>query len=527
MGWLRPMAREPLLSALLFLGVALSRLPFISQKLNYYDSVHYALALKDYDILHHQPQPPGSIFFVLMGRLVQGLIPEPNSAFIAINIVASGLAVVVLYHFGREVFDKGKGLLAALLLTTSPLVWFYGEITSIYPLELLFSTLIASLCHRTVKGEAKSLLWSALLLGIAGGIRQSTMVFLLPLWLYSLKGQPLKRVCTAGVILFLASMAWFIPQAALAGGVEAYLRAVQEQNALNLSRTSLFVRGAMGLLESLLGMAAGLFNALQIASIPIILLLLRLFPFRGNGGLRGVFLILWIGPAALYFALFHFWELGYVGIFLPPIFLYLPSILESFARDLRARLGGARILALRRTAGYVTYSGTMVFVLLMGIAWFTMLPSYFSYHAIREKDKMWRRIDDLGSNFLPGSALILVAFPDLDIFRHLQYYLPQHPTYLVGWSSEGRLGWGFKAYVGRSDYGFLSNVTLRERIPLEPGVEHLMVFDTKDTPLVSEGSGSQTIRLDRKRLLHHISLEKGGEGRFVTFARGVAEVAGP
>jgi hypothetical protein len=54
------------------LGVltVLSRLPFRTRMLYSWDAVQFAPALREYDVVKHQPHPPGYILYVGLGRLV-------------------------------------------------------------------------------------------------------------------------------------------------------------------------------------------------------------------------------------------------------------------------------------------------------------------------------------------------------------------------------------------------------------------------------------------------------------------------
>ncbi len=158
------------------------------------DSVQFALALEKYDITVHQPHPPGYFLYVMLGRLVNFFIKDANSTFIFISILFSGLAVVTIYYLGKEIFDKKTGVIAALIALTSPNLWFHGEVALTYVVEAFFSSFVALLCWRILKGEHKYLWLSVIALGIAGGIRQNTIVFLLPLWLFSVKGVPLRKI---------------------------------------------------------------------------------------------------------------------------------------------------------------------------------------------------------------------------------------------------------------------------------------------------------------------------------------------
>jgi hypothetical protein len=44
-----------------------SRLPYRARMLYNWDAVQFALALSEYDVVKHQPHPPGYILYVALG----------------------------------------------------------------------------------------------------------------------------------------------------------------------------------------------------------------------------------------------------------------------------------------------------------------------------------------------------------------------------------------------------------------------------------------------------------------------------
>ena len=54
----------------------LSRLPYRARMLHNWDAVQFALALHEYDVVKHQPHPPGYILYVALGRVVHAWIGD-------------------------------------------------------------------------------------------------------------------------------------------------------------------------------------------------------------------------------------------------------------------------------------------------------------------------------------------------------------------------------------------------------------------------------------------------------------------
>jgi len=104
-----------LLPVLLFLVTVATRIPFTSKLLYHMDSVHFALALRRFDITVHQPHPPGYFLYVMLGRFLNLFVKDANTVYVSISIFFSGLTVVAIYYLGREIFDHRTGLLAAVI----------------------------------------------------------------------------------------------------------------------------------------------------------------------------------------------------------------------------------------------------------------------------------------------------------------------------------------------------------------------------------------------------------------------------
>lgn len=212
-----------------FLLGVLTRIPFRGQVLYHWDSVNFALALERFDVRLHQPHPPGYIVYVLLGRLVHHLVGDPNAAYVWLSVLFSGLTVAAVFALGWEMFGMDAGIAAGLFTLTSPAVWFYGEVALTYILEAFFVTAIALAAHRTLRGGdgGRSVWVMTALLGIGGGIRQTTLVLLLPLWLLSLTRVSWRMRLGAAALLVGLVAAWLVPTIAFSGGLQEYLDAAR------------------------------------------------------------------------------------------------------------------------------------------------------------------------------------------------------------------------------------------------------------------------------------------------------------
>ena len=82
--------RADLLIALgLALATVLTRFPLRARLLPSWDAVQFALALREYDVVKHQPHPPGYILYVAAARAVDALVGDPTESLTWLAIVAS------------------------------------------------------------------------------------------------------------------------------------------------------------------------------------------------------------------------------------------------------------------------------------------------------------------------------------------------------------------------------------------------------------------------------------------------------
>ena len=115
------------------------------------------MALDKIDIAMHRPHPPGYLGYVFVARMLRHILPDANTALVAWNLIATGLAACVIGLFAFEVGDPGRRRLTAMaaiaIVLTSPLVWFYGEVAEIYPSELLCAALVGYGAARAARGN--------------------------------------------------------------------------------------------------------------------------------------------------------------------------------------------------------------------------------------------------------------------------------------------------------------------------------------------------------------------------------------
>ena len=252
----------------LFLPGILTRVPFRSRFLYHWDSVNFALGLEHFDIYQHQPHPPGYFLYVMTGRLVRLLVGDANASLVWMSVLAAGLTAAATFWLGRSLWNRRAGIVASLLFLTSPLFWFHGEVALSYMMEALFVVLVALLCYGHLKGTDDRVWLSALVLGVAGGFRPNTMVFLLPLWAVAVWRHRWRRALGAAGVLAGVCLAWLAPMVVLTGGIARYTEALRAAGEIVAAESSLSGAAQLAVNGFRLGMFT--FYALGAGILPLV-----------------------------------------------------------------------------------------------------------------------------------------------------------------------------------------------------------------------------------------------------------------
>jgi len=349
-------------SALAILTI-LSRLPYRARMLYNWDAVQFALALREYDVVKHQPHPPGYILYVALGRLVNTWLDNPTAAYVGLAVAFSGLTTFVVYFLARTAYDRATGLVAATLFAVSPLFWFYGSVGLTYAGEALCASTVAYFAFRALRGSETDAWLAAGYLGLAGGIRQSILLLLLPLWLGATVAgvRRLRTVVVGFAIIGVAVIAWFVPMIWLTGGLDRYLGASVDLAETVVKPTSILG----GVVDTNLRMARYLVESVLVGLGPLALavFLVPWYVRRRGWGSREWFFVGWTVPPVLVYTLVHFGQAGYVLTFLPALVILLSAVLVG-------ALGRAAAFAARPWLRPVALAAAVAVVVLVNGAFF-------------------------------------------------------------------------------------------------------------------------------------------------------------
>jgi len=414
---------QTLIALALFVLTLALRLPFASQTLNHWDSVNHALALTAFNVAAHRPQPPGYILYIGIARLVNFIFPDAQTALVVVTMLASALAVAFLFLLGARMVSREMGLIAALLLLTSPPFWFDGEVALPYTVEGSASIVLAFLLHKMLTGEQRIASLTAVVFAISIGLRQQMALFFAPLVLYVFWKQSWRaRVESVAWFAFVCAL-WFVPLMVSAGGIENYLKTLRE---LNSSFASEYVLGGAGgeagLVRNIVRQATYTAYALNLALLPFVFALASRWRESNWRGVwenpRARFLALWIVPSILFYTLFHMGSPGLIYVYLPALFL----------------IAAWGVMQLTRA---VPQWRVFVVIALCAANAFLFLgtpPDLYTGRALRALNysslvahdrSLGARVETIRAQFDPRTTLVLATD-----WRFAEYYLPEYRAML-------------------------------------------------------------------------------------------------
>jgi hypothetical protein len=523
------------LALLLAAGAAASRVPFRARRLPTWDAVQFALSLREYDIVKHQPHPPGYILYVAAGRAVEALVGDPTQALAWLSIGATGATVFLVYRLAWILDGRSAALVAALSLAASPLFWFYGEVGLPYVIESALATAVATLVWPMRGGDARFVPWSALALGLAGGVRQSLLFLLFPLWLGTAWAGLRRRgpVLAGCAVVALTSAAWLLPMVSLAGGPGRYVAAGRELFDSTVRMTTL-----MDPSGGWRGNVRGLVEALALG-MGLLLPLLAWFTARGLSGIHrwGAgewFFAAWIVPPLAVYVSVHFGQYGYLLTVLPALYIL---VARSIVAAIAVSTGPGQARAVRRALGWTGLAA----ILLAHVAFFVgagpieasgpAAPASVLERGIAElrtlyRFRLWAHtarglgeqegvigayVESIRGEFDPADTALVTELGNprsYPWFRHATYYLPDFAVYHL------RLGPWSAGYLFSRQLDTMAAISDRE-IRLPPGVGRLVWMVDYWNPALPRPPGLRERSLPYGRWLyvlevHGASVEHAG-----------------
>ncbi|MBS1820567.1 MAG: DUF2723 domain-containing protein [Acidobacteria bacterium] len=409
------MIRSSKLEPLLFAAaVGLSRYSLRSHRLYDLDSVNFALGIERFSPQLHQPHPPGYFLYICIARLVNFFVHDANLALVLVSVAASCGAIAMVYRLTLDWFGPLEARFASMVFFFSPLGWFHGIVALTYSVEAFFSAAVAYLCWRINLGGLTSTLPAAVTLGISAGVRPSSLLFLGPLYLYSLRGVPIGKRLSAVMMLAVVLAAWFIPMIVLSGGPHAYFEALFALWKAVPAKGTIFNSSPA---NSLARVFVVLFIGLLMCGSSSLALSIPLLRTGTADAIKTRFTLVWIAPALCFYTLvfLKFVNSGYLLLLLPPIGIWFGHWLASWYRE-------TTLSAVGKLTLIAACAVTNTFIFLAS-------PLYCSYRSVRQFEDQLQSVTVAFPFAASSGDTLIVGFDSHFLgYRHAGYYFPGYLT---------------------------------------------------------------------------------------------------
>jgi hypothetical protein len=401
---------------LLLLGgaVVITRFLFRSHDLYDIDSVNFGLGLRRFDPRVYQAHPPGYFLYICLGRLFNFFVHDANLALVLLSIAASVGTAVIIYRLALDWFGNRAAQFAGALFLFSPLAWFHGIVALTYSVEAFFSSLLSCLCWRIYCGTTVLVAPAALVLGIAAGVRPSSLLFLGPLFLFSMRRAKPERQVFGVAVLILTLATWFLPMIWSSGGFKVYFGALLSLWQLVPSRDTVFNSSPGTSIARACTLVLGYFLCFGAASLTP---LGARYVQSSTWVNKKTFTVVWIAPALCFFTFifFKFVNSGYLLLLLPPACIWFGFCASSWYETTVQR----RSLKL----------AVIAFCAAANVLIFLSSPFYCSYRAVRHFERQLNDVQTALPKVASADATLIVSFDSHFLgYRHAGYYLPGYFT---------------------------------------------------------------------------------------------------
>lgn len=433
--------------------ILITRLPLMPKHLYDFDSVNLALAIREFDPVYHQPQPPGYPFFVAESRLAMQFLRTPEEVFHVLAILAGAVALGSLYLLGRKMFSAGVGLAAALLLFFNPVFWYTGLTSALRLHAAVISILAAFFCWRALSGRKAYFYAASLVLGLGGGFRPEATLTLLPLWVWCAWKLCDRRIVAKGFGLMAAgNLLWAMPIIWAYGGLGETWNSLWNYLMYHSQSRAALEGGPVFPWRRMIGRAI-LWNGM--GAIPLLLLVpwsWRSLPGLPDRRLRFQFLSVWFLPHLLLSALVHITSPGHVMTTLPAICLAAGLVVDEFLHGAQKAAEWKRVTAIWMVlilwnVGFFFWPRTIPEASSSTEfrGWASVRDAFLigsfetSYAQIRHRDNRTAlaisQIERLKAD-ADRPVLLIWLDDEIPVWRKVCYYFPSDPLYEIVKESE-------------------------------------------------------------------------------------------
>lgn len=400
---------------ILFLIVFISfiiRLLFRSNYLDDWDSVQFALAIKDYSIPLHQPHPPGYPIYVFFGRIVDIFINDPTKSLTFLSAFFGTISIIPVYLLAEKFFNKNVAILSSITLSLIPAHLLFSEVAMTDIVSLFFVTTTIYLLYLGIE-KTKYLYLGSFILGITTGIRLTDIILMFILFIGLVYIRKLKESIVSIILIVVGISIWLIP-ITIDTGFNTLIDAEMSQFNYNNDTSTISESGILKAIEALItrfidGWSYIFFIFVLITLVFVIIKILKMrfddiniIPSIYNDK-RVIFLIVWSSTYLIYSVLYNSL---YISRYLLPQFAPL-AIIFSYSM--------IYILDLNKKTKIPIAIIFAIFIILMGNQ-----AIAGAYNISITKPAPVQATDYIKDNYDPDSTIIIPK----DSSRHLRYYLP-------------------------------------------------------------------------------------------------------
>ena len=510
--------------------------PYRARMLYNWDAVQFALALREFDVAKHQPHPPGYLLYVGLGRLVNQWVGDPAQAYVGLAMLFSAATTFIVYWLARKLYDRPTASRRRRSSRSARSSGSTGRSASPTPARRSARRWSPGRRGARSPGASATRISEPSRLGLVGGIRQSVLVLMFPLWLGCAVARPALLVAPRrGGGPRHRRRARVAPAADLA-----------QRGPRGLHRVSTQLYGSIVLPTSVFGgslvprsrRSRYLAESIIVGLGPLAIAFLALPTYARRAGWNRAewFLLAWIVPPAAFYALVHFGQAGYVLTFLPALVILLArALVEAVA-------AGSERLRRPNWRWALTAVAVIAFVLIntgllrarppgaarvrhrAGDAWLWRARDEVhdwimsrTAAALEEHEAVIRTyVDTIRAAYDPEDTALLTelgnprSYPWL---RHAMYYMPEYAIYQV------QLGDVPGYYAPQSAATMI--LTPGYDIQLPRQVKQIVWFVDHWDPTIPRPAGLLEIPLPYGRFLYLLPLDRAvAEHAGYTFARG-------
>lgn len=210
----------------LLFGIALlSRLSFISPWLQDWDSVQFALGAQNFNVVLHQPHPPGYPLYILLTKLLNLFFRNITISLTFLSALAGASLVIPLFILTQKMFDRSSAIIATCFYLVLPVSWVMSEVATSNTLGLFLLTCWGLIIF--LSGSKNSFI-IGLIAGLILGFRASDFPIILSiLGLVTLNNISFKFISLLALGFLIGLILWLIPTAFLTGFGE-YFQATKD-----------------------------------------------------------------------------------------------------------------------------------------------------------------------------------------------------------------------------------------------------------------------------------------------------------